>query len=106
MTNDRNIFLEYNSIPKLEFNPNIVFPYDDHKVKFSEIKNIKQSSISLLVAFLIQMAMTTSFEERAKDLVSSIDCDSTWYWGGEIQSLRFAPGLATQEEKQARFTIM
>ena len=69
MTNDRNIFLEYNSIPKLEFNPNIVFPYDDHKVKFSEIKNIKQSSISLLVAFLIQMAMTTSFEERAKGVI-------------------------------------
>ncbi|KAL0772501.1 hypothetical protein Bca101_037652 [Brassica carinata] len=69
MTNDWNRFLEYNSIPKLEFNPNIVVPYDDHKVKFSEIKNIKQLSISLLVAFLIQMTMTTSFEKRAKCVI-------------------------------------
>ncbi|KAL0668616.1 hypothetical protein Bca4012_031320 [Brassica carinata] len=36
MTNDWNRFLEYNSIPKLEFNPNIVVPYDDHKVKFKD----------------------------------------------------------------------
>ncbi|CDY11664.1 BnaC06g12720D [Brassica napus] len=41
MTNDRNIFLEYNSIPKLEFNPNIVFPYDDHKVKFTLRRELK-----------------------------------------------------------------
>ena len=66
MTNDWNRFLEYNSIPKLEFNPSIVLPYDDHKVKFSEIKNITQSSISLLMVFLVQMTMTTNFEEIPK----------------------------------------
>ncbi|XP_018512848.2 probable pre-mRNA-splicing factor ATP-dependent RNA helicase DEAH3 [Brassica rapa] len=53
MINDCNRFLEYNSIPKLEFNPNIFLLYDDHKKWVTESRvRLEDCSSSRTVLFL------------------------------------------------------